>query len=98
MSIRNDGVHDTFINACITISKDVEKVLATFKINFPEDKNDKKFGRQFFRTSINLEKASNGVNGNFLIKSLMENFYKSFDFELKFPLKKVKNFIIVFYI
>lgn len=59
------------------------------KVNFPDDPEDKNYSREFMKTSVDVRKILEGAGGNFLVRSFMENIYKSIDFELKFPIKKV---------
>lgn len=67
----------------------IEKMMMQLKIMVPADDNDKSFQKEFFRTSIDVQKLFNGIQGNFIVKVMMENFFKSIDFEPKFPLQKV---------
>lgn len=67
----------------------IEKMMVQLKIMVPADENDKSFQKQFFKTSIDVQKLFNGVQGSFVLKVIMENFFKSIDFEPKFPLPKV---------
>lgn len=67
----------------------IEKMMVQLKLMVPSDDNDKSFQKEFFRTSIDVQKLFNGVQGNFIVKVIMENFFKSIDFEPKLPFPKV---------
>lgn len=85
------------MNVTIFLFVVINKVIVKVSINIPEDNSDKNFRREFFRTSIDVEKIFDGIQGNFASRAFMENFYKSIDFEPKMPLEKVdstlKNYI-----
>lgn len=58
------------------------------QVNFPESKNDTQYLRQLFKTSFNLNKLLKGVNGNSIIKSLIDGLLKTLNFTLfEFPLQ-----------
>lgn len=63
--------------------------MATIVGKIPADGNDKNYEKEFLRTSLDVQKFFNGVQGSFLTKNIMETFFKSIDFEPKFPFKKV---------
>jgi len=84
----NDRVHDTLFNGVYELLADVQQIFVSLKIDTPEDKDDKKYQRELFRTSINGQKILGGINGNYFTKSIMENLQKSLGFEPTFPIKK----------
>lgn len=65
-------------------------MIGNVRITTPIDDDDKTYEKQFFRTSIDVEKLLKGVQGNFVMKVFLENFFQSIDFEPKFPMKKVR--------
>lgn len=91
----NDGIHDSMIDIDLETLAVIEKMMVHVKINFALDKNDKTYQREFFQTSVDVKRLQDGVQGSFVIKMFLENFYKSIDFEPKFPLKKVRKISII---
>lgn len=78
----------------------VGKGLVYLKIKVPENKNDKRFRKEWLKTVIDIEKAINGKFNNFLVSLWADEVFKKCEFSnkpcknaLKFPLPKV-NFII----
>jgi hypothetical protein len=55
----------------------------------PEDKNDQEYQRQFFQTTIDLEKIFEGAKGSYVTKTLVDLVAINTDFELKFPMTPV---------
>lgn len=89
-SIQNDGVHDTIINFYAETFAVIEKMSGHVRITTPMNDDDKTYEKEFFRTSVDVEKLMKGVQGNFVIKVFLENFLKSIEFEPKFPMNKVR--------
>lgn len=87
--LNNDGVHDTAFNMTQELFVDVQKVKAIVNINMQENDEDQEYRRLFFKTTLDYEKLFNGVYGNYFSRALMANFFKSIDFEVKFPFRKV---------
>lgn len=87
----NDGIHDTLLNAIIDLYKAVQNVFVDYQIRLPETPNDNNYKTVFFRSKINAKKVLQGVRGNILITLLVDTIVKSLDFELKFPMKKVRK-------
>lgn len=87
--VHNDGVHESLISASCEFYQDIEKMMLHIKVNFPDNPADSDFSREFMKTSVDVRKILEGAGGNFLVRSFMENIYKSVDFDLKFPVKKV---------
>lgn len=97
MTLSNDGIHDSSIDVIVETFAVIEKLMAHVKINVPADENDKVYQKEFLRTSIDVKRLFDGVQGNFIFKVFMENFMKSFEVEPKFPLRKVKQTYIIKY-
>jgi hypothetical protein len=62
-------------------------IYVTFKV--PKNENDQNFQTVLVKTVIDVEKAVKGFQNNFLISMLVENYLKSSDHEIKFPMQKV---------
>jgi hypothetical protein len=65
--------------------------MAYIALNIPKYEGDVNYQKQFFKTTFDAVKALNGVNGNFLTKTLFEKALESIDFQVKFPVKKVSH-------
>lgn len=89
VSFVNDGIYDTFVNVSYESFVDIHGVTFNFILRVPETSSDKNYGREFIRTSVNVEKFLNGNRGNFMTAILLEQLLKFIDFEAKFPLQKV---------
>lgn len=89
-TLQNDGVHDTVINFCAETFAVIEKMIGHVRITTPMDDDDKIYAKPFFSTSVDVSKLLKGVQGNFVLKVFLENFFKSIDFEPKLPMKKVR--------
>lgn len=90
-SIFNQKSHDTIFNSVMELLVDAEKIQISFKLTTPDDPNDESYRREFFRTSVDAQKLLNGLNGNYVTKTIMENVMKTLDVKPKFPVKKVIN-------
>lgn len=90
-SLRNDGIHESVINVTADIFVEIEKMRIFFKVNFPDDKNDNGYRREYIKIAIDADKIIKGVTGNFVSKILMQNMIESMDYDPTFPLKKVEN-------
>lgn len=56
-------------------------------INIPEDKNNKKFKREIFKTVCDVDKPFKGIVKNVLTKKVIEIFIKYFESDLNFHSK-----------
>lgn len=86
----NDGVHDTLICIKFEFLANIQNVIADAQWRLPDSADDNKYEKIFFRTRVNVKKILQGVRGNFLITLFVDSVLKSVDFELKFPMKKVR--------
>lgn len=84
-------LNESLLNISTEYFVDVQKILVSVNVNFPEDKSDKNFRREFFRTSIDGEKVFKGLYGNFVLRTFMENYLKSVGQKTVFPVKKVRE-------
>lgn len=89
ITVYNDGIHDSLIDLAIETFQVIERMVVQVKINIALDKNDKEMTKEFIKTSVDVGKLMSGVQGNFIFKVFLENFFKSIDFEPKLPFPKV---------
>lgn len=89
-NVSNDGVHDSLVNSTYISAVDIERMILNFKVKVPANELDENYQKDFFQTTIDVEKFLKGVRGNYVINTFMGNFVKSLDFEPSFPFKKVK--------
>lgn len=66
----------------------VEKILLYVKVTLED--NNAQTEREFLNTVFDLKKVFAGVYSNPIAKALTGSFFKSVNFELKFPFKPVK--------
>jgi hypothetical protein len=87
----NDEIHDTVFNGSTHYKEVITKYQIEFKVMTQIDENDKNYERELFRTNVDFGKMMKGIQGNFFLRSFMEAYTKSVDFELKLPFEKVKS-------
>lgn len=90
-SVLSDGTHSSLMTVISELFVDIEKLTARFSVKLPENQKDEDYKRVFFRTSIDIEKFFKGIDGNYITKAIMGDFFTCIDFEPKFPLKKVTS-------
>lgn len=101
----NDGIHDTIGNISAETIVVTYGLTLSVVVKTPATTSDLSYQRVWLSTTVNVEKFSKGNRGNFITAMLMEQVFKSLDFELKFPMPKVgltlklhdfqKNFIVI---
>jgi hypothetical protein len=89
VDIFNDEIHDTVFNATMRSKQIITKLQVEFKVMTQVDENDKNYEREFFRTNFDVGKMMKKAYGNYFLRSFMEAFTKSMDFEVKLPFPKV---------
>lgn len=90
ITLENDGLHDTIMNVTLESFIDFDNILVLSKLYLPDDKSGKSFTREYFSTSLDVSKITKAMKANALIRVVVEDLLKSLDFELKFPMKKVR--------
>lgn len=90
LQISKDFSQNPVVDACVTTFKNITKANVYITITSGRDANQK------LKTVVDLEKVFNGIYGNAIIRTVMENFAKSIDFELKFPFEPVCDFSKLF--
>lgn len=94
ITLYNDGIHNTMVDVVVNFLVVAHGFSYEIALNMPESRNDRSFKRLFLRTAVDIEKFLKGNRGNFVVAMLLDQYLKCLDFELKFPLKKVKLFLI----
>lgn len=79
----------SLINARFEVFTAIKRLNIQMKINVPADKDDKNFQKEVFRNSIDYKRLLEGARGNYVIQVLVDNFFKSLDFEPKLPMMPV---------
>lgn len=74
---------------------DVITSLIYFKIRVNKDKDDREYQKEIMKFLINSDKLSNGVYSHPLVKGIMQNFFKSINFDFKIPFTKVGKVFII---
>lgn len=87
----NDGIHSFSLNISLEPFSTVTKILVYFKGKVPQSADDQSYQRELVQSVVDVEKISTGMPRNIVTKTVAENIFKSFDFELKFPFQKVRR-------
>lgn len=87
----NDGIHDTKLNVTFETFFVIQKLVATLKVKIPENGDDQNYQREIFKTSVDVGKFFQGVQGSLLMKILYEGYQKSINRPFIIPLPKVKT-------
>lgn len=85
----NNGINDAVINVSFEVFVTILNMKVYLRVRLPEDENDRTFKRDLMKTTIDVGKLFSGNAGNFVIKGILENLLKSYDFEPKFPFQPV---------
>lgn len=81
--------NDSLISARFEVFTAIKRLNIQMKINVPADKDDKNFQKEVFRNSIDYKRLLEGARGNYVVQVLVDNFFKSLDFEPKLPMMPV---------
>lgn len=74
------------------VAEEVNELMMYVKIGIIDVRNGMKYRKEFMRTAIDIRKLFNGGGMmSFVGRTLLSGLADAADFELKFPLKKVKN-------
>lgn len=93
INIYNDGVHTTLINVTVEIYKTILSLKCYLKVSQAANKFDLKYSQPGLNTVFDVASILNGAVVNPLAKPFLANFYKSIDYEPKFPFPPVSSFI-----
>ncbi|CRK89143.1 CLUMA_CG002904, isoform A [Clunio marinus] len=86
-TLQNDGIHSTSLNVSFDNFYDIGKLRFTFSINFPENDQDQRYKREYFRTTADLGKLLKGAFGNSFTEQMIRNVMVTTK-NLSIPLKK----------
>lgn len=84
-----DKTRNPIIGFTIVSSKKITKIICYLSINLPEKNGDTEFRWELIKTVIDVGKLMNGALANPIIRSFMDNFRKSIDFDPRPPYKPV---------
>jgi hypothetical protein len=79
----------SLINASFDLKENLYGIILHLKVSMPLDGDDKYYGRELFKTSLNFERILNGIQESKMAKIFTDSITKSANIEPKFPLKKV---------
>lgn len=88
MTFFEDENSEAMLNMTIDQKVDMIKQVLLISFNRPKDENDRNYQLSILKTSIDLCKISKGVLSNVFVKTFMENFLKSADYQMKCPFLK----------
>lgn len=91
IQLTNDFVTDTVYNAEMELYEDVDQVMIHIKVNTPANDKDDECRKEFMKTTINTKKLMNGAQGNFIVRTFLENIHNSIDFTPTLPMKAVRS-------
>lgn len=90
LQISRDFDRNSVVDAVITTFQKITKANIYLTVTSGTDSSQK------LKTVFDLAKVFDGIYGNVVLRSVMENFAKSADFELKFPFEPVRYFSTFF--
>lgn len=88
MTFFEDDNSEAMFNMTINQKVDMIKEVLLVSFNRPKDEFDRNYQLSILKTSIDLCKISQGVLSNVFVKTFMENFFKSSDYQMKCPFLK----------
>ena len=88
MTFFKDQNNEAMLNMSVFQKVDMIKLVLLLSINRPKDENDRNYELSILKTSIDLCKISKGVLSNIFVKTFMENFIKTADYQMKCPFLK----------
>lgn len=86
-----DGTQPCMMNIEIETNIAVTKILVYIKVKIPDNDNDSDYKRELIRAIIDLEKIIKGVHGNPIVRVFASDYFRSMDFEPKFPFPAVSS-------
>lgn len=95
VQLTNDYVTDTVYNAVMELYEDVDQIMIHIKVNTPANDKDDECRKEFMKTTINTKKLMNGAQGNFIVRTFLENVHDSIDFTPALPMKAVRLVFIM---
>jgi hypothetical protein len=81
--------YESSINVTINYAYVVSKMTVLFTLAIPKDRNDKNYERIVINSNVNICRMMQGITGDFMTKTIMEELHKCVDFEMSCPLPKV---------
>lgn len=85
ISISNDSVGNSVVNASYYIMRTVYNHIVLFEFRLPESTGDIEYRRIVFRSKLDFSKLIKGVRGNSYIESFFKVILDHIDFEMKAP-------------
>lgn len=90
VQLTNDYVTDTVYNAEMELYEDVDQIMIHIKVNTPANDKDDECRKEFMKTTINTKKLMNGAQGNFIVRTFLENIHNAIDFTPTLPMRAVR--------
>lgn len=90
MTVKDNPPYGALINVSFTNYVVVEKMIMYLRINMQQDENDQEYQKEIIKCVADLSKLMRGVNANPILRHVKDDFKQFMDFELEFPMKKVK--------
>lgn len=82
----HDQTGNSVANVTFQLFDTVNRALLYLKANAAKDRNDRDCQIELVKTVIDVEKFLKGMQGNFLVRTYLDELTKFMDFEPKFPL------------
>jgi hypothetical protein len=86
-TVVNDKMRGIIANITFNNQAVVTKLWIYLTIRTPTDENDKNFRKKVLQTVFNTEKILSGKQTGFVAKTIMAQYLKASESELKFPMK-----------
>jgi hypothetical protein len=88
--IFNDGGNESLVTSIIDLRQDLLRMSAKVIVRLPENDQDQSYGREVFKTSVDIAKFVKGIGlSNFFAKTVMDTFKEWINLDMNFPIKKV---------
>lgn len=89
----HDQAGNAIVNVTFQTNDTVNKALMYLTAKAAKDRNDKDCQIEILNTVIDAGKFLKGMQGHFALRNFLNNILKTMDFDPKFPLPAVSNYI-----
>lgn len=96
ISYANQSNGGSITNATFQTLVNITKMLVYVTMKTPENKNDREYRHEIFRSVVDVDKVFKGSQSNPVIRSFAGSILKSADFEVNLPLRPVSIEISTF--
>jgi hypothetical protein len=87
----NDGLQTYKGSTSYEVFQPIFKLVLFITIKLPKTPTDKNFQKEFFKTSVDVEKTASGIQNNYITSAVINSMFKTEDKPFKFPIQKVSQ-------